>query len=356
MNGIIKILLILTILTFLGSGQLFGQNKVGTTSFQFLKVEPGTRAAALGQSTVSIIDGAESLFSNPAGISTIKNYDIQFSHIDWFSDTKIYSAAIGFNLGYFSLGAFGAYWDYGQIEVTDPSFLNFNEDYTVFNPGLTGEVIYPSAYYFGLSVARSVTDKFNFGISLKYAGENFKVAQSSVLAFDGGMTYNTGFKSIKIGGSLNNFGLSEVTFLDKKEYTEVNENYDPAVDEPGDSLVTRTVNGESFPIPQIFTFGVSANLIAPDESLFLNVENISLLIAYQIQHPRDYDMQHNVGLEFSFMDFLLLRGGYKFNYDEESITFGFGLDYKGFTFGYAYDPFGTILEEVHRISIAFSAD
>ena len=92
----------------------------------------------------------------------------RFSHIDWFIDTKIYSAAVGFNLGYFNLGVFGAYWDYGQIEVTNPSFLNFNEDYTVFNPGLTGEVINPSAHYFGLSVARKVTNKFNFGISLKY--------------------------------------------------------------------------------------------------------------------------------------------------------------------------------------------
>ena len=121
-------------------------------------------------------------------------------------------------------------------------------------------------------------------------------------------------------------------------------------------MITRRINGESFPIPQIFTFGVSAYLIAPGESLFLNGDNLSLLFAYQIQHPRDYDMQHNVGLEFCFMDVLLLRGGYKFNYDEENITFGFGLDYKGFNFGYAYDPFGNILEEVHRISIAFRAD
>ena len=52
----------ITVLMLIRSGQLFGQNKVGTTSFQFLKVEPGTRAAALGQSTVSIIEGAEVAF------------------------------------------------------------------------------------------------------------------------------------------------------------------------------------------------------------------------------------------------------------------------------------------------------
>ena len=31
-------------------------------------------------------------------------------------------------------------------------------------------------------------------------GENLIEAKSSVLAFDGGLTYDTGYKSIKIGG------------------------------------------------------------------------------------------------------------------------------------------------------------
>jgi len=356
MNEKIKILMIIIVLMLLGPMHSFGQNKVGTTSFQFLKVVPGTRDAALGQSTVSIIDGAESLFSNPAGMAEISNYDAQLSHIDWFIDTKIYSAAVGFKIRNINLGFFSSYWDYGQVEVTRTSLLSFNEDYTEFNPGLTGEVINPSAYFFGVSWASKLTHKFNFGISLKYVGENLVEAKSSVFAFDGGLTYKTGYKSIKIGASLNNFGLSEVKFLDKKEFFEVNENYDPAVDDPQDSLITRIVNGESFPIPQTFTFGVSAYLMDSDQSLFLHNENISCLLAYQLQHPRDYDMQHNVGLEFSFIDIISLRGGYKFNYDEESITFGVGLDYNGFSFGYAYDPFGTILEPVHRFSFAFSAD
>ncbi|MFA7229406.1 MAG: hypothetical protein WC061_10255, partial [Melioribacteraceae bacterium] len=69
MNSKTKILSIAIVLTIFA--QTYGQNKVGTTSFQFLKVMPGTRTTALGESTVSMIDGIESLFSNPAGILSI---------------------------------------------------------------------------------------------------------------------------------------------------------------------------------------------------------------------------------------------------------------------------------------------
>lgn len=356
MNGKIKILSITAVLLLFSTVLLNAQNKVGTTSFQFLKVLPGTRAAALGQSVVSFVDGAESLFSNPAGIAEVSNYEIQLSHLDWFVDTKIYSAAVAFNLGYFSVGVFGSYWDYGQIAVTDAAHLKFNDDYTFFNPGLTGQTINPSAQYIGVSFARKLTNKFNFGISLKYIREDLIAAKSSVFAFDGGLTYETGYKSIKLGGSINNFGLSEVKFLDQKEVVEVNQNYDPAVDSPSDSLITKTITGEAFPIPQTFAFGISAYLISPGESLFLHDSNMKLLFAYQIQQPRDYDMQHNVGLEFTFMDVISLRGGYKFNYDEEGYTFGVGVRYSGFDIGYAYDPFGEILESVHRFSISFRAE
>jgi hypothetical protein len=356
MNRKIKILSIKTVLLLFFAVIVNAQNKVGTTSFQFLKVMPGTRTTALGQSVVSFVNGAESMFSNPAGIAEISNYEIQISHLDWFIDTKIYSAAVAFNLGYFTVGVFGSYWDYGQIAVTDVAHLKFSDDYTYFNPGLTGQTINPSAQYVGVSFARKLTNKFNFGLSLKYVREDLIAAKSSVFAFDGGLSYETGYKSIKLGGSINNFGLSEVKFLDRKDVIEVNQNYNPAVDSPEDSLITKTINGESFPIPQTFAFGVSAYLIAPGESLFLHDDNMKLLVAYQIQHPRDYDMQHNIGLEFTFMDIISLRGGYKFNYDEESYTFGVGLRYSGFDIGYAYDPFGEILDSVHRFSISFRAD
>jgi len=353
---VIKYLSVIVLCFYFGSTLTIAQNKVGTTSFQFLKVNPGARTTAMGLSTVSLSNRAEALFSNPAGMGNIENYDVQLSHTDWFLDTKIYSFAAGFNFNGFVIGVFGSYLDYGSIEVTEVSGLKFNDDYTVFNPGVTGQIINPSSEYVGIALAKEITNKFIFGLSGKYVREDLVAAEASVLAIDAGLTYETGYKSIKIGGAVTNFGLSEVKFLDSKQYQQVNQQYDPTAEEPGDSIITKTVTGESYPIPQTFAFGISAYLISPDDCLLSNNDMVKLLFAYQLQHPRDYDMQHNLGLEFSWQDVIYLRGGYKLNYDEEGLTFGFGIQYAGFNVSYSYDSFGDLLDTVHRFSIGFSAD
>jgi hypothetical protein len=353
---VIKYLSVVVLWLYFGSTLAIAQNKVGTTSFQFLKVNPGTRATAMGLATISLNDGAEALFINPAGMGDISNYDVRLSHTDWFLDTKIYSLAAGFNYDDFIIGVFGAYLDYGSIDVTDVSMLTFNDDYTEFNPGLTGQVINPSSEYIGIAMAKSLTDKFTFGFAVKYVREDLVAADASVFAVDAGLIYETGYKSIKLGGTVTNFGLSEVKFLDSKQYQEINPQYDPTAENPGDSIITKTVTGESYPIPQTFAFGISANLISHDEFLMTQNEMVELLLAYQLLHPRDYDLQHNIGLEFSWQDVFYLRGGYKINYDEEGPTFGFGVKYAGFNVGYSYDSFGDLLDTVHRFSIGFSAD
>ncbi len=353
---VIKYLSVIVLCFYFGSSPAIAQNKVGTTSFQFLKVNPGARATAMGLSTISLHSGAEALFTNPAGMGNIENYDLQLFHTDWFLDTKIYSAAAGFYFNGFVVGVFGSYLDYGSIEVTDVSMLRFNDDYTEFNPGLTGQVINPSSEYVGIALARSLTDKFTFGFAIKYVREDLVAADASVFAVDAGLIYETGYKSIKIGGILSNFGLSEVKFLDSKQYQEINSQYNPDAENPGDSIITKTITGESYPIPQTFGFGISAYLISPYESLMSYNETLKLLFAYQLQHPRDYDLQHNIGFELSWQDVIYLRGGYKINYDEEGLTFGFGVQYAGFNVGYSYDSFGDLLDTVHRFSIGFGAD
>ncbi|MBU2491682.1 MAG: PorV/PorQ family protein [Bacteroidetes bacterium] len=353
---VIKYLIVIVFYFYFGLAALMAQNKVGTTSFQFLKINPGARTTAMGLSTISLNNGAEALFSNPAGMSNIGNYDVQLSHTDWFIDTKIYSLAAGFKISDFNIGVFGSYFDYGSIEVTDVSMLKFNDDYTEFNPGLTGQVINPYSEYIGIAFSKSITDKFSFGVAGKYVRENLVAADASVFAIDAGLIYATGFKSIMLGGVVSNFGLNEVKFLDSKQYQEVNQQYDPTAENPGDSIITKTVTGESYPIPQTFAFGISAYLISPGESLISHNELIKLLFAYQLQHPRDYDLQHNFGLEFSWQDIIYFRGGYKVNYDEEGLTFGFGVQYSGFNVGYSYDSFGDLLDTVHRFSIGFSAE
>jgi len=92
-----------------------------------------------------------------------------------------------------------------------------------------------------------------------------------------------------------------------------------------------------------------------------------LLAAAEFNHPPDGAERLNVGGEYAYMKFapkfeIALRGGYRFNRDEEGLTAGFGVKFPFVPIGlvsrpsvwsidYAYSDMG-ILEQSHRISLS----
>lgn len=315
-------LLLMSLLS--GLSILSAGEKVGTTSFQFLKLSLDARSAAMGDAAVSVVNSSEALFWNPAGLRRTTGLDVSTSYVNYFLDVDMFSGTASLPIGdSYTVGLFAAVVDYGKIEVTDAAHLSFDENWN-YNPGLTGETIHPTASVFGVSLASSVTDKLSFGVSAKYFREDLIIAKSSAIAFDGGLLYQTGWRSISFAASIKNFG-PEVTFIK-----------------------------ESYPIPETFAVGISAYIFAPNDALLFETGSQSLLFSYDLSHPRDYAQQHHVGLEWGVMDYIFIRGGYKINFDEEGLTYGVGLRYSNLRLDYAYDKFGTILPSVHRFSIGYA--
>ena len=70
-----------------------------------------------------------------------------------------------------------------------------------------------------------------------------------------------------------------------------------------------------------------------------------LSLALDIVHPNDSPEHTNLGLEYALYERFFLRSGYRFNYDEENISFGAGLRINLKTLGnaiinYAVMPLG----------------
>jgi len=297
--------------------------KVGTTSFQFLKVAPDARGSAMGGAYVAVVNTADAAFWNPAALNMVERAGVSLSYVDWFFDTSISAVSATYKLGrYGTIGFHGIYNDYGKIHVTMVSHLEWADE-TTYNPGLTGEVIQPNSRVAGFSYARRLTNKFTFGLTAKYATEDLVSHKHSTLMFDGGIVFETGYRSLVIGTSLQNFG-PEVKYIN-----------------------------ESFPLPQTFRVGISAKLLGPDASLLFHTGNQELLLAYDLVHPRDYGQQHQVGLEYTIAKAIMLRSGYKMNYDEQSLTYGLGVALSVVRVDYAYDPFGEYLDAVHRVTAGF---
>ncbi|UCH62520.1 MAG: PorV/PorQ family protein [Fidelibacterota bacterium] len=304
---------------------LLALEKVGITSFQFLKVMTDARSTAMGEAYSSVVKSSLAMFWNPAALTRISRFDLAFSHADWFLDARHFSFVAAYSvLGIGTFGFQGLLVDYGEIEETRVDHLGFIGD--TYNPGLTGNKLYPGANAFGISFARDLTDKFAFGVTMKYAGEDLVVKSTSSVMFDAGITYRTGYRTLQLAAVVRHFG-PEVKYID-----------------------------ESFPLPQTFNLGISGYLVAPQDNFLFSTTHHTLLLAFDMVQPRDYDQQYNIGLEYGLYDLIFLRSGYKINYDAEGLCLGAGLKYGNIRADYSFNDNGRYLGLVHRFTLGVSID
>ena len=313
--------------------------KVGSTSMQFLEVMPVARATALGDAYSVLATGADAVFWNPSGLALIDHQELSSTFVKWIFDTRQGALSYAVPLG--RLGAVGAqiqYVDYGEFDEAVATRPYISQ---VENQGLTGNTFHPFSYLVGLSYARSLTDKFSTGFSVKLAHESLYngemvLAQVSPVStqevktwasgvmFDFGMHYNTGYRTIQIGASVQNFGPN----------------------------VTYAI--QSSPVPLLFRWGVAADVIGKD-ALLLDDNDNRVGIAFDLYQPNDYGQQEHLGVEYEYAGVLALRAGYKFNYDYEGLTLGGGVRQPIgsvlVSFDYSYGSIGPYLGDVQRISL-----
>lgn len=338
-----KISVLFVVFALLACSSIHAQ-KVGTSSYQFLKVMPTARATAMGDAYSSFSSGADAVFWNPGGLADVERQELSSTITLWIFETKQTAISYAYNLdGIGVLAAQFQYVDYGSIEETRVDQLKFidNGNGQVYNAGYTGRTFSPKAYVFGLSYASNLTDHFSTGLSVKYVKESlFSESTVSVLnstgnsesyntnsntfLFDFGMLYKTGFRSIQLGASVQNFG-SQIK-----------------------------VAKESYPAPLSFRLGISGNLAGLD-ALFMDNKDNRLTFAYDIFQPNDYAQQMHFGMEYSYSEQVFLRAGYKVNYDNEKLAFGMGVksSFSGYNISvdYSFAGLGEYLGNVHRISL-----
>lgn len=317
--------IILTInLSLLGwLSPLWSFEKVGVTAFQFLKVTPDARAAALGDAYSAIARGADGLYWNPAAMLLGGRLSLNISYVNYIFDTRHSSLAACYQYHQYAFGLLASSVSYGEIQVTDVAHLGFLPDGT-YNPGLTGEIINPGAWVIGASFAQYLTNKFAYGLTFKYGCEDMGMGDSTrqqIQMWDFGIVYNTGFRSIRLAATLRHFG-PQVKYFDY-----------------------------AYPLPQTMQIGIAADLIGPQVALLGTNSLHHLLVSCELIQPRDYDQQYGIGAEYTLADLLTLRAGYKINYDTEGLTLGGGIRWKNIILDYAYSDYGRYLLGVHRFSV-----
>ncbi|MFH1278702.1 MAG: PorV/PorQ family protein [Candidatus Eisenbacteria bacterium] len=264
--------------------------KVGTIGAQFLKIGVGGRGTAMGESFVAIADDPSALYWNPAGIAKLEGKSHVFlSHASW-------PAGIGHEFA-------GYVFTYGGI----PGVMGVSLNVLQMDPMIRTTEYHPDGINqpgsseleqfdagdmaIGLSYAQFLTDKFSFGGTVKWVHQGLEDEFAEGINFDFGTLYNTGFRTITIGMTVQSIG-STMTFIDQE-----------------------------FSPPTTFKLGVAMNALQSQQH--------SVLTSAEFNHPSDNQERANLGLEYVYTPLdrfaLALRGGYMANRDIQDFALGFGV-------------------------------
>lgn len=314
------------------SFSLYAQySNLGTAGAQFLQIPIGARNAALGSAVVGVIDDASSVFWNPAGLANINSTSVHFSFFNWFK--------------FFDVNAFSVARNFGDLGTIGASILVLNmermEITTELEPNGTGRYFDAQDMAVGISYARNLTDRFRFGITAKYVYQRIWNETASGVAFDVGTQYTLDFQNLTIAMAMTNFGPDlNMTGEDLNVVHDRNATF------PLNRLTPARLRTDDYPLPLHFQVGIAMDLFTS--------EFVKSKIGIDASHPNDNKERLHFGTEWTFFDLLSLRGGYKYNYDDENFTFGGGIktvfsDYK-LSLDYSFSAF-KILPNVHRISL-----
>lgn len=306
--------------------QLFpnlGGTRAGISALTFLKTDVSPRASAMGGAQVSLKGDGYAAQWNPAGTSDLENWS--------FTASNAFMGA-GINHSYFSITRPNQ--KYGNFTLSAVS-LNSGamEKRTEFQPNGTGEFFYVSNNAIGLTYSQALTERFSYGITLKYINELMDQFSAHTAMIDLGFLYRTNYKDLQFAVALLNFGF--------------------------DSKLKGTIpfsladNGnrklDAYPGPSVFSMGVSMIPIKTDKH--------QLTTALQINHPGDNAANIRLGLEYGFNSLLFFRAGYKINVkDQYYPTVGVGLmtrlNRHPLSIDYSADPH-PYLGITHRIGLNF---
>jgi hypothetical protein len=304
--------------------------RVGQSGWQFLKINGDARQAALGGAFSAFAPAnANAVFGNPAALVGVKRFDVQLNSINWIADINHYSVAFAANLGGWGTLALSVVTlDYGDIPETINMPIPENN---VTEIVITGSTFSSRDIAAGMSYARRITDRLSVGGSVRWLRQSIAEVSMTNVSLDFGTMYYTGLGSLRIAITARNFG-------------------------PDSHLVGFSEEFRSEPVdirmPIDFRLGLAYDVLEGRSG-----SPHFLAAAVEGNHPNDGPEKVQMGVEYSFQKIFFLRGGYKFNYDEQGLTLGAGIHYApaGFsgTLNYAYVDF-SVLRQVHTFSFGFA--
>lgn len=263
-----------------------GSDRTGTAGALELVIPTDARGAAMGGSVIAASEGTDAWFWNPAGAATLRGSEISASHRAYIADIALNNVAVAHNAGSF-----------GVIGLSVKSLSMDDEPvYTTGQPEGTGEYFSSSFVVVGLSYARPITDRVDFGINGNYIAEKIYREAAYGVAFDMGFLYRPSISRMAFGIVIKNYGPKM-----KFDGPDFGHDIDIGSTSDGEGHTGRSQSA-SFELPSFIQFGFAW------EPVVQTKHRVRVTGAFQSNNFSQDEFR--AGSEWMIADQVFLRGGY----------------------------------------------
>lgn len=297
-TAVLKLFFFLTISSLFTIPLFCGE---GTTTANFLKFSQSARQSAVAGAYSAVGDDVNSIFSNPAGISYIKQKELSLGFTTYLEGSRLgmLSYTTPLKDSYMAFGIIG--FDIGSIEKRTDDAVGIVPSQGSFGANDMAFIVSFAKKDF----LTSVLENLNAGLSFKFINSKIDNSSAFSLAVDVGAIYKYSDK-MNISFAINNLGT-------KMKY-----------EDESDDIPLSIKAGALYKINRL-------NLVGEIE-----------------EYVYDEKFYPSIGAEYFLKDSFILRTGYRFGYDTSNLgsmvgfSIGFGIVTKDVGFNYAYVPFGDL--------------
>lgn len=291
----------LIILVFLLLGtQMFAGNpdRQGEAGAYELLMNPWARSAGVSGMNIANVSGVEAMRFNIAGLSRIEKTEIQLGHTDYLTatNTKVNAFGIAQKIGKTgTLGISLMSIDFGELRVT-----------TTEQPDGIGATFEPTFFNIGIGYSYMFENKISVGFTFRVVSESNSEVNGMGMALDAGIQYVTGKNdNFKFGIALRNVG-TKMRFRGEG----LSVRLDPDGNGPNEGIVLKQ-DAAAFELPSLLNIGISNDFYLKKGSVedLISSHRITVMASFVANSfARD---QIGAGLEYSFKERFMIRGGYK---------------------------------------------
>lgn len=311
-----KIPLIVLLLLLIISPKLHAAGSIGVSGATFLEIGVGSRPLGMGEAFTAGTDDINTIYYNPAGLATLRYPLLSVHHQELILDSRFENVSFAHPL-------FGGILGLSHSIFWVPSFDKIDID-----GNKTGQVKFVNGV---MNIAYAYDLNFMYvGGTVKYVYQKIDTLFVNSFAFDIGVLkgmylispFDAPVRNFYLGMSLQNIGT-------------------PA---------------RSNPLPRIMRMGASYRMT---HWMTLNLDVTENFIVasdlYDFIYGFDESFRVNTGVEFTYLDLVSLRAGYRFN-DAGGFSAGLGFNYVidnvSFTIDASFSDAG-IFGPVYSLGVSF---